>query len=585
MKKCLVLFGCIWCMLMSCSHEPTEKEIPGNNVHEWQDSVINGDATMSRMMFSVGDVMTVERQETTRATTEIGGTCTFSTGDYVAVGVNRGSAAEEIKLYRVKNDGSLEYAGGDNDPFVWKSTSETVTIRAWSYGTNTNLSFTLTAPETFDYSLEADQQTNGYHELLYCKAVNKSYSSGAIALTFYHQLTRLVFNVNHEDDSDLSVSSVSVGNSSTFPITARFAVPTGSSNVGTWTTGTTYGTITPKTETTQSGYECTYSAVVFPKTYAKDSRIFTLTNSDGDYSYNISETAGHTLAIGNQYNYTITLIDGVFRKNPLWYVAPYNMINATTMATTENAGYFFLWSDAMSKFAAQSSSYNDYRCVGKTITGQSGTWHMPILDEARSIFPGYDPRNAGTGSVVNPFSFDDGTGTYMASNLIVKFGYNAATRAGVNEASYWKKISNTELHAIRFLGTSYCSAWKYIFASNKMTVYSTIIGKVENSQSAAATFYTNNFSTITWGDNGTTAARRTFYLRGFYPGASSTPNTTQEAYGYQTIAQFWLATGDVSYNGQEYKYVMAVYPTKPNFCTEPGSITYGRNIRLFRDYK
>ena len=552
---------------MSCSHEPIiEPENPGGtDVHEWEDSTINGDAIMTEMAFSVSDgSMVVERQGTTRSTTAIDGSGAFSTGDLVAVAVTR-NATETIKLYRVKSDGGLEYAGSD-EPFVWKSATETVSVRAWSYGTSTQDAYTLVKPEDYDYSLETDQQTNDYHELLYCKAANKSYSSSPLTLTFYHQLTRLVINVSHEQTGALSVTSACIG---TVPITARFSVPTGSSNVGTWNIGSTNGTITPNEEATPvNGYQKTYSVIIFPATYTKDSQLFTLTNSEGNFVYSITESSGQTLAAGNQYQYSITVKDGIFRRNPLWYVAPYNMLNATTMATTDNAGYYYPWSQAMSEFGAQASSYNDYRRAGKIITGYSGTWHLPILDELRSLFPGYQIWG---GSKSDIFDLDNGTGTYKASNLVVKFGYNAITRAGIDEASYWKKISSTEIHAIRYLGTDYCSAWKYIIDSYKLTVYSTLIEKVENSQSAAATFYSTKFNTTTFGDNGTTAACRVFWKYGFYD-----PSTPQL---YPGNAQYWSAT---QVDGENSAWLIQLGQNM--FNTQAGAFVYRRPVRLFRDY-
>ena len=307
----------------------------GPNVVNWKDSAISGDATMS---FSIGRNMIVERGAITRATTDINGVVSFSTGDLIAVALKRGSNAEVVKLYQVKSDGSLEYAGGDNDPFVWKSTSETVTLRAWSYGTNATLAYMLTAPESRDYTLETDQNTNGYRELLYCKAANRTYSTTPMTLAFYHQLTRLVINVDQElTTGTLPVTSVCVGNSA-FPLVASFAVPTGDSNVGTWTTdGATYGTLTPKTEATQSGYQYTYSAVIFPGTYAKNSKMFTLTNSDGNYSYTISDDAGQSLTAGNQYNYALNVKNKLIFKNPLWWVAQYNLAQNKTSFVTEHS--------------------------------------------------------------------------------------------------------------------------------------------------------------------------------------------------------------------------------------------------------
>ena len=308
----IAAFALLFVLTMSCSHEPAiEPQDPGGtNVAQWNDSTINGDAVMNKMAFYVSDGnMIVERQETTRSTTAFDGTGSFSENDLIAIAVTRSGESEVVKLYRMKNDGSLEYAGSDNAPFVWKSTSETVSIRAWSYGTDANLSYMLDAPETIEYDLETDQNTNGYQELLYCKAADKNYSTSAITLNFYHQLTRLVFNVDHELEDDLAVTSVSIGGA--IPTKAQFSVPTGNGNyIGTWSIKSATGSITPHEDNTEAGYQKTYSVVIFPETYAKNSTIFTLTNSDGNYVYSISEDAGQTLVAGNQYNYTITVKNG-----------------------------------------------------------------------------------------------------------------------------------------------------------------------------------------------------------------------------------------------------------------------------------
>lgn len=289
---------------LSCTHDEPNNSGTGTSqrVEEWQDSTLSGDAVIG---FSVGSVMSVERQGSTRSTAAYNGTCAFSEGDRIAIRVSRNSVVEDVKLYEVQSDGSLECL--DTYPFTWRSLSDAVDIQAWSYG---DASTTKAAPEDSDYSLETNQQTNGYKELLYCNAPGTGYSANSITLNFYHQLARVVFNVNHEATGTLSISSQTVGNTTSFPKTAVFSVPTGNNTVGTWDfTASTYGTIIPKTESTQTGYQATYSAVIFPKTYAKSTQFFTVNNSDGDYVYNISENAGFTPTAGNQYNYTVTVKD------------------------------------------------------------------------------------------------------------------------------------------------------------------------------------------------------------------------------------------------------------------------------------
>ena len=306
MKKMIILLGCVGCMMLSCSKDPqdTNSKQSGNNVHEWEDSTLSGDAVMGEMKFSVNNVMSVERQGSTRSTTEYNGACAFSEGDRIAIRVSRNSVVEDVKLYEVQLDGSLECL--DTYPFTWRSLSDAVDIQAWSYG---DASTTKAAPEDSDYSLETNQQTNGYRELLYCNALSTGYSANSITLNFYHQLARVVFNVTHERTNTLTISSKAVGNTTTFPKTATFNVPTGNNTVGTWDfTTSTYGTIIPKTENTQGQFQATFSAVIFPtKTYAQNTQFFTINNSEGNYVYKISETTGFTPTAGNQYNYTITV--------------------------------------------------------------------------------------------------------------------------------------------------------------------------------------------------------------------------------------------------------------------------------------
>ncbi len=408
----IAAFALLFVLTMSCSHDPhDENQDPSNtDVHEWEDSTLSGDAVMgSAMTFKVGGGMSVERTAQTRVTTDINGTANFTEGDLVAVAVTRSGGSEVIKLYQVKSDGSLEYAGGDNNPFVWKSASETVSLRAWSYGTSTNLSYTLTAPETRDYTLETDQQTNGYRELLYCKAADKSYSSGAISLNFYHQLARVVFNVTHELSGALTISSVSIGGSS-FPKTARFNVPMGSSNVGTWVVKSGTGSITPRTETPPTtGYLATYSAVVFPtfttQNYPKDTPFFTVTSGTNNYTYKIAESGGMAYDGNTQYNYTINVKDDVL----IFYPSTYTAADIT---------------------------YGDYYSV--TSTGQ------PVLVKNSSVT---DAINAGITPIAVVFST---TTSSTDKSHGWTHGYALALKNATNSAVTWSSSASSKVQTTQY---------------------------------------------------------------------------------------------------------------------------------------
>ena len=243
-------------------------------------------------------------------------------------------------------------------------------------------------------------------------------------------------------------------------------------------------------------------------------------------------------------DFALTINRGLdIKMNPLWYVAQYNVGNkaGTDFAMSYDDAYIFSWADAMSRFAAQTTSYSNYKNAGKNINGIN--YHLPVRAEWLSIVPS---------SNTNLWTYDSGSGTYMNAYTQPKWGYNTATKAGITESSYWKKISDTEIRAIRFLGTDYCSVWKYEllggFTSTShgyMRVSATLIERVENSSAAASTWYTNNINNVTWGDNETVGAvQRYFYTLGWRnkaDGATGLPSGTG-ANARGTAGQYWSTT-------------------------------------------
>ena len=566
----IAAFVLLFVLTLSCSHEPAvePQEPGGTNVAEWNDSAFNGDAVMNQMAFCIGDGITVKRYAATRATTDIDGVADFETGDLVAVAVTQGTSAEEIKLYRVKSDGSLEYAGGDNNPLIWKSATNPATIRAWSYGTSTNLSYTLDAPESFDYSLTSNQQTNGYNELLYSKEAAISYatySSSPIPLTFRHQLSRLVVNIEHDSPTSLA-GTVSMGDNvnNTFPITARFDTIGG----GSWT-HTAYGAITPKGETAQSGYEATYSAVVFPGTYAQNTKMFTLTNTDGDYVYAVSDASGQTLTAGNQYNYTILVKDDLCRRNPLWWVAQYNMASSRT------------------SFVAAHSTSSQYVFLASTAATENvANYHLPSLYEYASIIPTDDEINTGT----NVFKISN---TLDSPYEYSEIPCNIGGKSIAGPTSYIGKKSSGDCYAIRFIGTPHASAWHYKWTNtpcNGLLIESYILSKdmtVSEAQTLLANWKDNtppNF-TGTLGASGanlspeTTVISANGFVQRFFPAAGYTNSSNGTANSYVgTTAYYWGSQIAGSSN-----WTMMGANNDPSLSISKTTMVRGFSIRLFKD--
>lgn len=303
---------------LSCTHDEPNNSDTGTSqrVVEWQDSTLSGDAVMGeKMIFKVGGGMSVERSEGTRATTDVNGIAKFTVNDLVTIGVTRGTT-DETKNYKVTATSqtsadpevwtsSLAYNGSASDAFFWKSTGESVTIRAWSYGDG---STTSSDPDNQTYTLSEDQSTS-YGELLYSKAAPFDYEtySGGIPIQFCHQMTRLVISLTHIKPGDLDISEIYIGDGSETPIptTAKFHKPT-SGNVGTWDNlGSEKGQITPKTEAANS---C-YSAVLIPTTYEVADKKFVIIKTSDSRTYCYIPNQNLTLVAGTQYNYTISVKD------------------------------------------------------------------------------------------------------------------------------------------------------------------------------------------------------------------------------------------------------------------------------------
>jgi hypothetical protein len=312
--------------------------------------------------------------------------------------------------------------------------------------------------------------------------------------------------------------------------------------------------------------------------------IFTVsTNGTSGATVTLTITCGaneHYAESSTTYTLTINPTKDI-KLLPLYFVAPYNINNAAgnTFASSHTAGYYFNWTDAMTKFAYQSTSYDTYRNASK---GPNNSWHLPVRSEWWSIVPG---NTAGSGDYIQ--DFDSGSGTYKGSYITPKWGYDATTKAGVSESSYWKKVSNTEIRAIRFLGTEYCSAWKYellgSFSQSSrgyLRVSATLIDKVSNTSSAASTWYANNWNSVFFGnDESKYAVQRIFYALG-YCDKGSGPTTGYITSGFTDYrGWYWAATEANDGSG----YILHLLSGSGSTIHYGGGKNHGFNVRLFLD--
>ena len=244
-------------------------------------------------------------------------------------------------------------------------------------------------------------------------------------------------------------------------------------------------------------------------------------------------------------------------KNPLWYVAEknvkytqasgtFNGSGSFSFETADNAGFLFGWTTALKYFtttsnrsAATPSPYDGYKKgTGCVISG----WHLPSASEISSIFPGYFRGFANEGSI-----FENKEYIYKSNLVKANFGYNYETKTiGVVDNSYWHKVSNIEIHAIRFLGTPYCSAWKYLWTTSPtastLIVSATLIDPVANDATglAAEIWYNNYWPQIYFGnDPSKGAVQRTF--SGI--GSNSNSNEPTKNSGNYVI-YYWTSSSD-----------------------------------------
>lgn len=498
------------------------------------------------------------------------------------------TSGETIKVC-VSKDGGSSYTGYD---FTAASTSQTPVLTAPSgdkpyfpVGNGTTVKtyayYPSTAGSSSTFTVQSNQTSDQHYkasDLMYCAEQTVTKPNSA-TLNMAHKMVQLKLSINPTLGSGLPINRVLVNAKNTVSFTpssgATTTQPSKSDIVAMTSSGTGY-VIIP----VQQISDITIKIETGSANDASTTAIFSFTSTDyftAGYSYPIdisfgnSQLGQNTVISGwnGESNIIVEIPERDIKQNPLWYMAPYNMSSATTMASTENAGYYYVWSDAMTYFGAQTTSYSAYKRAGKTIEGQSGTWHYPVKGEWVSIAP--------TESTTSIFSYVNSSNrtAYKASFVTPIFGYNTSTKAGISESSYFVYVSSTELHAIRFLGTDYCSAWKWITQSNQLTIYATLIEKVANNSASASAWYTNNWNSVTFGNvESEFAVMRTLYPRGYNSsGSNASSNSSLGINGYYSSA---------TESGNDYCWHLG-FANSSVYLQSGWYKNHARAIRLFRD--
>jgi len=178
-------------------------------------------------------------------------------------------------------------------------------------------------------------------------------------------------------------------------------------------------------------------------------------------------------ALNSALSASFEVVGRSIRMNPLWWVSEYYVNNNWTFDKTNNTsqGYLMKQTVAMnSNFVYQSTSYDGWKDfpestdAARTIEGV--VWHVPTKQEAYSIFPGISDSNAewfNNTSVLKVANTSTPSVSDISTEYECVFGFDGTTKSGVVPSSYWSAQNSGTRYAIRFIGTNYCSAWRYQF--------------------------------------------------------------------------------------------------------------------------
>ena len=173
------------------------------------------------------------------------------------------------------------------------------------------------------------------------------------------------------------------------------------------------------------------------------------------------------------------------------------------------------------------------------------------------------------------------------------FGYNTETQTGLTPISIWNKFSSTDnktdvRFAIRFIGTDYCSVWRYQqfdhdTESARIVISARLIEKIESTDYSSMTSIMKDASGNDpdfWSadnlkeENG--GVQRVFYLCG-YNGTDG-----QDAPGYQCPGNggmYWALTTDP--NNTNNGWYLETYKNSLYMRAFPKTMPF--TLRLFRD--
>lgn len=278
------------------------------------------------------------------------------------------------------------------------------------------------------------------------------------------------------------------------------------------------------------------------------------------------------------------------RMNALWYVAENNVksynystkvVTLESDPTTAGSAQCYDWYDAMAYFSKQGSSYDAYWAGDITDGTTAFKYHLPCMKEWISVVGSYtDMFNS---------SFQPSGGLISSAQTCI-FGYNDATKAGIADWSYWSPYSEAVSghhirYAFRYLGTPYCSVWKYDISTNghTVTITSRLIDYLEKNDASLGnklTSYMNDASFWTSLNEDEGALKRIFYFVGWCWNSGNPRTGTADTY-LDTDGYYWSTTEASEEDACRLVAANRIYDV---LCVNsPWHKVSGFPVRLFKD--
>lgn len=440
-------------------------------------------------------------------------------------------------------------------------------------------------PDFVTHTVKTDQSTLANYavsDLLYWKQNGVTGNNNPITIAFNHKLSKIEIHLVAGDYTENELDKMTV--------TLRNVLPTVSMDAIDGTVGQAYGTAVSITPLKKGKVD--YEAIIPPQQKPLD---FIEVRYNGTVVKVDAQVNGFDS--DQRYKYDFGLSNKDIRKNPLWYVAEYNVnydgSSTYSWATTPSEGYWFSWPDAL------------------TAASKFDGWHLPTTLEYNSIVPGKNTSGKTTDyttsdqlfvNVFNDITATDGSGAVYNKTSHISFGYNESTMGQGNymtEKSYWYRVNSKLVYAIRYCDSEFCSAWKYEITENglteaypcTLTITSVLLGRrlsTSEAQSQYGTTESNwiplfaNLQFVNGNDEAHGAARRYFVTKGYtYTSSGVVNNDTSPG----NNGQYWTATSQIADDADCFCF-RSTYATNysyPNARLVLGHKRYGRPIRLFRD--